>query len=364
MIVVLSVAVLVLGLMLVAAWALLVQLSAQHGRILMRLDALEEGAAPAEDSGVCGGGPADVPAELELNSPFPQFRLADLEGDAVALDDYAGTRVLLVNWSPACGFCDLIAPDLAKLHAPLRKQGTELVLITAGDADANRRLARKHGLKCPIVLKESGDSGTGFEGVGTPAAYLLDEQQRVASPRALGSEEVLALAREHAGMKLPLRLRAPRADRVKRDGLPAGTPAPDFSLKAINDEGTVRLRDFRGERVLLVFTDPHCAPCDELAPQLAQLHAQLGDDRLRMVMIGRGDVEENLAKCREHGIRFPVVLQHRSKLSRQYEVLRWPAAFLIDEQGRTADRVAVGGEAIMALARSGARVGEEAPITV
>jgi hypothetical protein len=82
-------------------------------------------------------------------------------------------------------------------------------------------------------------------------------------------------------------------------------------------------------------------------------------------MIGRGEAEENLAKCRDYGFRFPVVLQRGSRLSRQYGIFSWPVAFLIDEQGRVAEPVATGGEAIVALARKGARAraGEEAPIT-
>src|SRR5437870_3465477 len=58
--------------------------------------------------------------------------------------------------------------------------------------------------------------------------------------------------------------------RLKRDGLTAGTPAPDFRLPRL-DGGELSLSECRGRRVLLVFSDPHCGPCDALMPQLQAL---------------------------------------------------------------------------------------------
>src|SRR6266545_8036127 len=51
--------------------------------------------------------------------------------------------------------------------------------------------------------------------------------------------------------------------RLNRDGLKAGTPAPNFRLPRV-DGGELSLEEFRGQRVLLVFSDPQCGPCDYL----------------------------------------------------------------------------------------------------
>jgi peroxiredoxin len=223
------------------------------------------------------------------------------------------------------------------------------VLIAFGDAEANRRVARAHRLECPVLLSD-GAPVEAFGAIGTPAAYLVDEEGRVASPRALGFEEVPALARQAAGRTGVVRLRSLNASRIRRDGLPAGSVAPDFRLRAVNG-GDVSLGDHRGRRVLLVFTHPHCPPCDELAPQLA-------------LMVGRGEADENRRKCEEHGIEFPAVVQRGTKPSRAYGIFSWPVAFLVDEHGVIAEKVAIGTEAILALAHRGARAGEEAPMEV
>jgi peroxiredoxin len=201
--------------------------------------------------------------------------------------------------------------------------------------------------------------------LGTPSAYLLDTEGQVAAPLALGAQEVPALARDAASSsKRPLRKRSLSESRIMRDGLPADTPAPTFALPGI-DGDTVSLEDYRGTRVLLVFSDPDCGPCNELAPELARLHGGIAAGRnLAFVMIARGDEEANRVKRAEHGIRFPVATQPGWKLSKRYGIFSTPVAFVIDEQGVIAHNVAIGIDAILAMARSELTAGKEVRVTV
>ena len=72
--------------------------------------------------------------------------------------------------------------------------------------------------------------------------------------------------------------------------------------------------------------------------------------RAGVVMVSRGDPERNRAKIAEHGLTFPVVLQEQWQLSRQYAKFATPIAYLIDTEGRIAATVAMGVDAILALA--------------
>ena len=69
------------------------------------------------------------------------FTASDLDGTERSLTDFRGRRVYLVNWNPGCGFCDSIAETLAALEGDLAQENVDLVLVAAGDADANRALA-------------------------------------------------------------------------------------------------------------------------------------------------------------------------------------------------------------------------------
>jgi peroxiredoxin len=126
----------------------------------------------------------------------------------------------------------------------------------------------------------------------------------------------------------------------------AGTPAPNFRLPRL-DGSKLSLEDFRGQRVLLVFSDPHCGPCNVLASELEKFHRE--DPGIQLVMVSRGEPNESLAKVKEHSLSFPVLLQQRWEISRLYAMFATPMAYLIDEQGIIAQEVAVGVQPILRL---------------
>jgi peroxiredoxin len=158
------------------------------------------------------------------------------------------------------------------------------------------------------------------------------------------------LERVAAGPGSAVRTRPLSESRIVRDGLKAGTAAPPFSLPDIHG-GTVSLDQFRGRKVLLVFSDPQCGPCDMVAPELVRLHRKHANNGLAVVMVGRGDREENQKKAMQHGISFPVVLQEKWKLSRQYGIFATPVAFLISQDGVIVRDVAKGSDEVIALVR-------------
>jgi thiol-disulfide isomerase/thioredoxin len=98
------------------------------------------------------------------------------------------------------------------------------------------------------------------------------------------------------------------------------------------------------------FTDPHCGPCDQIAPELVRLHRQHNANGLALVMVGRGDAEENRKKAELNGFDFPVALQKKWELSKQYGIFATPVVFLINEEGVIARNVAIGADAILELA--------------
>jgi peroxiredoxin len=334
----------------VSLWVGLYQVVMQQGRILLRLDALEKQREKADQS--------PEPAGLPAGTAFPSFSIPDLTGKIVKLEDFQGKQVLLIHWSPDCGFCEMIAPELARLQADFSKHGVRAVLLAHGTAEANRKLAGEHGLSYPILLLNGRQPLEPFQNMGTPVAYLLDREGRVARPLAVGFEEVTALARS-AISAVPLPGARPLSEsRIERDGLKAGSPAPIFRLPDLGGR-TVSLDDYRGRRVLLVFSDPHCGPCDAVAPQLAKLHREHRNNGLDFVMIGRGNAAENLRKVEQFGIQFPVVLQDKWKLSKEYGIFATPVAFLVGGDGVILKDVAVGSDAITALALEGLGEGKD-----
>jgi hypothetical protein len=86
----------------VAAWSIL-QLIRQHGRLLLRLDALEA------QVGI-------TPSKLSLGASAPAFRLHDLSGNTFTLDTLCSHNlpIVLIFWDPICGPCSLLLPEISR----------------------------------------------------------------------------------------------------------------------------------------------------------------------------------------------------------------------------------------------------------
>jgi peroxiredoxin len=336
---------------------LFLQLLQQNGRILLHLEALEEKlgnlspTSTPEQPGEPGG--------LAPGTPAPAFELPDLEGRQHKLADFRGRRLLLIFFDPGCGFCAQLAPDLAALPIDGGNGKPIPLVISTGTAEANRLLLQPHGVRCRVLLQKGSETSGPYQAAGTPMGYLIDEQGQIASELAVGAPEVLSLMDEPAGAAVVEQTEknghAPRkgkankglaASRLNRDGLKAGTLAPAFRLPRL-DGGELALEELRGRRVLLVFSDPECGPCEELAPHLQRWRQR--HRALRVVMISRGAVEANQAKAAQLGLTFPIVLQQQWEISRLYGMFATPIAYLIDEAGVIVKDVAVGVEPILAL---------------
>ena len=121
-------------------------------------------------------------AELSpAHKPAQGFSLPDLQGNRVALADYAGRPVLVNFWATWCPPCRAELPELEKLAQ--EKPGCLAVLgvaIESGSAAEVAAFVRERGLTYPILT--GGESAASAYGVVTlPHSVLID-----ASGRAVG----------------------------------------------------------------------------------------------------------------------------------------------------------------------------------
>jgi peroxiredoxin len=333
----------------VILWAIY-QLFAQNGRLLLRVEALEkqlieEGLLPpSPDPGYEG-----LPAGTLLND----FCLSSLSGGTRTLYEHRGRRVLLLFVDPQCSFsCDLLA---ALSKADEAVSDPTPIVISTGDPGENRGLIEKYPIPYPVLLQQGTELSSLYRLGGTPAGYLVDADGATVGRARVGAQWLLRSLRigRASGQPLGKQSKPLTESRLNRDGLKAGTEAPNFTLPTL-DGAELSLRDFRGNRVLLVFSDPGCRPCMQIAPELEHIHRSARD--LRVVMVSRGSVEDNRAKATELCLTFPVALQRHWEISRLYAMFATPIAYLIDEQGTIVSDVAAGGEPILKLASSRAEL--------
>jgi thiol-disulfide isomerase/thioredoxin len=133
------------------------------------------------------------------------------------------------------------------------------------------------------------------------------------------------------------------------EGLAIGSPAPSFALPDASAGVTVTLASLRARRkpILLVFTDPGCAPCSAMAPLLADWQRAYEND-VTIALLARGGMDRNIALADEHGLA-RVLVEDESEVADRYGAAGTPAAVLVGADGRIAGRVAVGNAAIEEL---------------
>ena len=349
------IALVVLGVLLVF------QLILQNGRILMRLEALEELLAPLTDRSFVG---EDYVHTLKAGIPAPAFSLPDLNGVEHSLSEWRGDRILLVFFDPNCTFSRRLLPSLAALESDVVPGRPLPVIVSTGSIGDNRAIFDEAGVSFPVLLQKQTEVAASYRVDGTPMSYLISADGMIAAEIAVGAQAVLILAGEMGSVTdltdsfTPGEIKdsSPGLGEpaAVRKGVKPGAMAPVFRLPRVGG-GELSLLEYRGRHVLLVFSDPDCKPCDELATVLEKLHRDQSE--LSVVMISRGNAGETSGKIAEFGLTFPVVLQRHWEISREYGIFATPAAYFIDEWGTIGADVAVSPEDISALIKAAVKDG-------
>jgi peroxiredoxin len=131
------------------------------------------------------------PESPEVGEPAPEVRLPDLEGRGVSLEDFRGEETLVLFFSPGCGYCHEMLPDLKEWEAAPPEGAPGLLVVSDGTVEENEAF----GFSSPVVLDNDFAVSDAFGAGGTPSAVLVDAEGRIASEVVVGASGVLELAR-------------------------------------------------------------------------------------------------------------------------------------------------------------------------
>jgi peroxiredoxin/uncharacterized membrane protein YphA (DoxX/SURF4 family) len=324
----------VLGL-LGAQWWFLVHLLRQNGRLLLRLEALEEsvaqsgGAAPSSNGGSASG--------LAVGTQAPAFSLSGLYGETLTLEALlsADKPVMLIFTDPNCAPCNALLPEIGRWQQEHTEKLT-VALISRGEPEENRTKTSEHGVR-HVLLQEDWEVAEAYQIKGTPSAVVVMADGKVGSSVTSGEEAIRSIVAHLVRPQAPI----PVSKKV-------GDAAPELKLPDLEGD-TVELSDFKGQKTLALFWNPGCGFCQQMLPDLKEWEENPPEGAPNLLVISAGTKEANEAM----GLSSPVVLDQQFSVGRAFGVGGTPSAVLIDEEGRIASEVAVGGPAVLELAGAG-----------
>jgi len=111
-------------------------------------------------------------------------------------------------------------------------------------------------------------------------------------------------------------------------------PAPDFTLRTMGGPN-LRLKEQRGQVVLINFWATWCAPCRKEMPHLNQLYDKYRSSGFVLLGVNVDDNAGNATDvAAKLGVKFPVLLDTDKKVSHLYDLNSMPTTVVIDRDGK------------------------------
>jgi thiol-disulfide isomerase/thioredoxin/uncharacterized membrane protein YphA (DoxX/SURF4 family) len=350
------VGVILVALVAVETW-LLLQTMTQQGRLLVRLELLEENGVGASDNDNTPliGLPEDTPA--------PDFELPDLDANMISLSGIlaqtADTKkaAFLVFTSPNCGPCQAMMPNYVEWQEKYADKLT-LIMITQGTVEENRAKIKGYGVT-HLLLQQDKEVADSFKVRGTPSGVAIRYDGGTYGKMAEGEDNIKALLQEFTAdvePKLPnplLEVNRPHNGMAFPVPPKIGEAAPDLALLDL-DDNMIKLSDFRGTPTLLLFWNPGCSFCQGMLQDLLIWEKEQerkpvkGTPKLLIISIGGTKMDNQM------GFKSTVILDDTAS---SYSAARWfkaggtPMGILLDENGIVSSKLAEGAVEVMELAK-------------
>ncbi|GGC94499.1 thiol:disulfide interchange protein tlpA [Thalassobacillus devorans] len=161
------------------------------------------------------------------------------------------------------------------------------------------------------MLVDKGDSGASGNGEKEPQMRVAGDGEGLEGDKASENEDV-------AGGEV---------------GLQKGQKAPDFELQTMEGE-TVKLSDYRGQKVMINFWATWCPPCRAEMPDMQKFYE---NEDIEILAVNLTQTESDASDVTEFvddfGLTFPILMDEKIAVANQYEIKPIPTSYFVDSEG-------------------------------
>jgi cytochrome c biogenesis protein CcmG/thiol:disulfide interchange protein DsbE len=122
----------------------------------------------------CNRPTSEQRSEVEVGKAAPLFKLRNLTGGEVSLDQYKGKVVVLDFWATWCGPCRMTMPLLENLQKEYGNKFSLLTINLQEPDDVVRDYVRTQNLHPTVLLDENGAVGQTYGTDMIPMQVLID----------------------------------------------------------------------------------------------------------------------------------------------------------------------------------------------
>jgi thiol-disulfide isomerase/thioredoxin len=114
-------------------------------------------------------------SQKQRQQAAPYFKLRNLDGREVSLDQLKGKVVLLDFWATWCVPCQMTMPLIEKLQKENPGKVKVLAINLGESADVVREYVRSQNIESEVLLDEDSAVGSAYGAAGIPYQVLIDK---------------------------------------------------------------------------------------------------------------------------------------------------------------------------------------------
>ncbi|MCM8779361.1 MAG: TlpA family protein disulfide reductase [Candidatus Omnitrophica bacterium] len=127
-----------------------------------------------------GGKPVEKNEDYDLSLSGWDFRLPDISGEMVSLNDFNGRVILLTFWMIGCPYCIREIPILKRIQSKYNEKDVKIISVVIGEeGERVKKFKVREEIPYLILLDEKHEVAHLYKVIGVPTDIIIDRKGKM-----------------------------------------------------------------------------------------------------------------------------------------------------------------------------------------